>query len=434
MSSKGFKNLVWFMGVVEDNNDPQKLGRVKVRCFAFHTEDKELLPTDDLPWAYIISGNFSAAITVPQLNSWAWGFFIDGEYAQQPMLIGTMLGMPTQATLPSEGFSANSQELPVCDLNQPDISRLARGENVDQTSVAAKNITAMPGIETADGASWSQPSSPYSASYPNNWVHETKSGHVFELDDTPGAERINLYHTAGSFVEMDASGTMVIKSGGNMYMIIEANGNVYIDGKYSVTATGDMSLYAKNDMTIKVDGNLKTNVHGNYELNVAGYMNTNVGEAIRTRGLKVALESQDDFDIFSGTEFHLGAPIIGVKSSGNIFLNSVSGNLELKAGVNANIYGVGDANIRSASNVNLQSTTINVNASGTVYIDNLVDMANATAGPVTAVIAANGLTVNRTELKSEDVPDKKSPVKKTTVAPEASGVDAVDDSAEYGPQ
>ncbi len=258
------------------------------------------MPTDDLPWAYIISGNFSAAITVPQLNSWAWGFFIDGEYAQQPMLIGTMLGMPTQATLPSEGFSANSQELPVCDLNQPDISRLARGENVDQTSVAAKNITAMPGIETADGASWSQPSSPYSASYPNNWVHETKSGHVFELDDTPGAERINLYHTAGSFVEMDASGTMVIKSGGNMYMIIEANGNVYIDGKYSVTATGDMSLYAKNDMTIRVDGNLKTNVHGNYELNVAGYMNTNVGEAIRTRGLKVALESQDDFVYFLG--------------------------------------------------------------------------------------------------------------------------------------
>ena len=432
MSSKGFKNLVWFMGIVEDNGDPQMLGRVKVRCFGFHTEDKELLPTDDLPWAYIISGTYHSDVTVAQLNSWVWGFFIDGEYAQQPMLIGTMLGMPTQATLPNEGFSSGSQALPACDLNQPDISRLARGENLDQTSVAAKNITAMPGIETADGSSWSQPSSPYSASYPNNWVHETKSGHVFELDDTPGAERINLYHTAGSFVEMDARGTMVVKSGGNMYMIIEANGNVYIDGKYTVTATGDMSLYAKNDMTIKVDGNMKTNVHGNYELNVAGYMHTNVGEAIRTRGLKVALESQEEFDVFSGTEFHLGAPIISAKSSGDIFLNSVSGNLELKAGVNANIYGVGDANIRSASNVNLQSVTINVNASDTVYIDNLVDMADGNAGD--AVIAANGLTVNRTELKSEDVPDKKSPVKKTAIAPESTGIEAIDDTAEYGPQ
>jgi hypothetical protein len=66
-----------------------------------------------------------------------------------------------------------------------------------------------------------------------------------------------------------------------------------------------------------------------------------------------------------------------------------------------------------------------VNASGTVYIDNLVDMADGKAGG--AAIAANGLNVNRTELLSSDVPEKKSPVKKTTVAPEAGGVDAVDD-------
>ena len=52
-------------------------------------------------------------------------------------------------------------------------------------------------------------------------------------------------------------------------------------------------------------------------------------------------------------------------------------------------------------------------------------MADGNAGD--AVIAANGLNVNRTELLSSDVPDKKSPVKKTTVAPEAGGVEVVDD-------
>ena len=208
-------------------------------------------------------------------------------------------------------------------------------------------------------------------------------------------------------------------------MIIEANGRVFIDGDYSVSSTGSMSLYAKNDMTIKVDGNLKTNVHGNYELNVAGYMHTNVGDAIRTRGLKVALESQDDFDIFSGREFHLGSPIVSLKSANDLYLNSTSGNIEIKATANTNIYAGVDANMRSGEQVNLQSSTINVNASGTVYIDNLVDMADGNAGD--AVIAANGLNVNRTELLSSDVPVKKSPVKKTTVAPEAGGVDAVDD-------
>jgi hypothetical protein len=432
MSDKGFKNLIWFMGIVEDNNDPQGMGRVKVRCFGFHTEDKTLLPTDDLPWAYIISGNFSAAVTIPQLNSWAWGFFLDGKYAQQPMLTGTMLGMPTVPTFPADGYSAEAGVVLPCDLFQPDISRLARNENIDQTSVAVKDITRATGIESADGQGWSQPESPYAAQYPYNYVHETKAGHVFELDDTPGAERVNLYHTSGSFVEMDAAGTMVIKSGRNMYMVIEADGKISIDGDYSVTAAGSISMYAKNDMTLQVDGNLKTNVHGNYELNVAGYMNTNVGDAIRTRGLKMAIESQEEFDIYAGTELHLGSQIISAKSSGNILFNSVSGNLELKAGVNANIYGATDANMRSGGKLNLQSETINVNASGTVNIDNFVNMANGGAGA--AAISANGLNVNRTELLSSDVPVKKSPIKKTNIPLESPGMSAVDDAAESGPQ
>ena len=35
----GLDGFVWFTGVVEDRNDPAKLGRVRVRCLGFHTED-----------------------------------------------------------------------------------------------------------------------------------------------------------------------------------------------------------------------------------------------------------------------------------------------------------------------------------------------------------------------------------------------------------
>ena len=431
MSDKGFKDLLWFMGVVEDNNDPQKLGRARVRCFGFHTEDKALLPTEDLPWAYAISGNYSSAITVPQLNSWVWGFFLDGKFAQQPMLIGMMMGMPTMPSLPTDGFSSATGVINVCDSYQPDMSRLARAEQVEQTSVAVKNVTATSNVTSADGSSWSQPNSPYSASYPHNFVHETKSGHAFELDDTPGNERINLYHASGSFIEMDSKGTTVIKSGGNMVMVIEADGMIKIDGNYHVTATGTINLLAQNDMNIQVDGNLKTTVSGNYELNVAGYMNTNVGEAIRTRGLSMALESQNNFDIFSGVEMHLGGQIISAKSSGALFLNSADGNVEIKAAVDTNIYGAGNVNLKSATKANIQSGEINIKGTN-VNIDNLVNMANGQAG--TAALAASGLNVNRTELLSNDVPVKKSPVKKATVATSSPGLDAVDDTAEYGSQ
>ena len=47
MASSNFMGLdgfVWFTGVVEDRNDPAKLGRVRVRCIGFHTEDKNDIP------------------------------------------------------------------------------------------------------------------------------------------------------------------------------------------------------------------------------------------------------------------------------------------------------------------------------------------------------------------------------------------------------
>ena len=40
-----------YYGVVESRADPKQLGRLKVRVLGLHTEDKVLLPTNDLPWA-----------------------------------------------------------------------------------------------------------------------------------------------------------------------------------------------------------------------------------------------------------------------------------------------------------------------------------------------------------------------------------------------
>ena len=50
----GMDGFIWFTGVVEDRNDPSKLGRVRVRCVGHHTDDKSKIPTADLPWAHIM--------------------------------------------------------------------------------------------------------------------------------------------------------------------------------------------------------------------------------------------------------------------------------------------------------------------------------------------------------------------------------------------
>ena len=36
----GLDGFIWFIGVVEDRQDPYLIGRVRVRCFGHHTGNK----------------------------------------------------------------------------------------------------------------------------------------------------------------------------------------------------------------------------------------------------------------------------------------------------------------------------------------------------------------------------------------------------------
>lgn len=97
--------FVWWIGVVEERRDPEKLGRVKIRIFGYHPEDKTVIPTDDLPWAipiHPISSAASSGIGMtpvgPLPGTWAIGFFLDGEDMQQPAFFGTIGTKTAQLT------------------------------------------------------------------------------------------------------------------------------------------------------------------------------------------------------------------------------------------------------------------------------------------------------------------------------------------------
>ena len=91
----------WWVGVVEDRNDPEKLGRVRVRIVGIHSDDLTILPTTDLPWAIPLQPTTSAAVsgvgsspTGLMQGTWCVGFFIDSDDMQQPVIMGTMGGSP----------------------------------------------------------------------------------------------------------------------------------------------------------------------------------------------------------------------------------------------------------------------------------------------------------------------------------------------------
>ena len=90
---------VW-LGIVEDRNDPEFLGRYRVRIFGLHTANKQILPTADLPWAIPVMPSISASISGVGFSptgivegSTVIGLFLDDE-EQQPAVLGTIPGIP----------------------------------------------------------------------------------------------------------------------------------------------------------------------------------------------------------------------------------------------------------------------------------------------------------------------------------------------------
>jgi len=90
-----------YTGCVENRRDPMRLGRCQVRIVGIHTHDKTLLPTTDLPWAYPMQSITSAAINgIGQSpvgaveGSWVVVMFRDPDELQQPIILGTVGGIP----------------------------------------------------------------------------------------------------------------------------------------------------------------------------------------------------------------------------------------------------------------------------------------------------------------------------------------------------
>ena len=91
---QGKGGFIWWVGVIENRMDPIKLGRCQVRIFGWHTDNKALLPTKDLPWAQpVYPLNNSKAFSAPRLGEWVVGFFMDGMNGQSPVMLGVLPGI-----------------------------------------------------------------------------------------------------------------------------------------------------------------------------------------------------------------------------------------------------------------------------------------------------------------------------------------------------
>ena len=293
------RNPLFFIGVVENNVDPRLEGRVQVRAFSVHGTNRDIA-TKDLPWAICVSGSYDPNNPPPALNSFVYGMFLDGRDAQHPLVLGLIPSQfaemvdPTKygwGVIPRENGDRLAKGTTPQDFGQPQNSRLARGENIEETYVLAQEVNRREDMKIADSEeTWSEPSAAYNAKYPFNRVIETTQ-HSIELDDTPGSERIMIHHKEGSFIQIDAKGTFTDKSASDRYEITIGNKHEYAEGSHIVTIDGNAHVYVKGNKTEEIVGDYKLLVHGNALFGVGGQMNLNASDQLQARGADVKIEA-----------------------------------------------------------------------------------------------------------------------------------------------
>lgn len=112
IGENGFENIVWFIGLVEDNSDLN--GRVRVRAFGFHPPVSDgTVATSDLPWAHVVRD--SKVITPFDNGDMVVGFFMDGRDAQHPVVIGAInsakFSSPTTRALAGQETTFRPEEV-----------------------------------------------------------------------------------------------------------------------------------------------------------------------------------------------------------------------------------------------------------------------------------------------------------------------------------
>ena len=462
----GKDGFFWFTGVVEDRKDPLKLGRAKVRCIGYHTEDKVELPTEALPWALpVVALDHNGHNVGVREGDWVFGFFRDGVQAQEPIMLGVIPGIPEKKADPNVGFNdpTPDEELNINSVPRPpeispppgfeedgdggevtggkdpevlpytgttvgvfaeqfdiktfpfDVNKDGKYDSEDARLIAfdanrdgvidkkedeflgtdfagTQPMSRYPleyqlkepttniyergieeggeeppivikkkaelgnanaadhpnsGVESdaaADGEPFGELATPYAAKYPFNRAQLTESGHLVELDDTPGKERIHTYHRAGSYEERHPDGNWVFKSVRNIYKFAKesffwaADLNVNITAKkvMRVLSGEVMNLTSGKDMNLTVKGgNLNIFVKG-------GDSNVKiVGNATLVAEDKIKVHTKDDlFLIVDGS-------VLGTVKKD--FLLDVDGNVRISSKQAMDLTGVVQVGLTSTS-------------------------------------------------------------------------------------
>nr|QMP83611.1 MAG: hypothetical protein [Caudoviricetes sp.] len=361
MNKKNFPGLdgfIWWTGIVESRDDPKKIGRLQIRIYGWHTDEKKYIPSDELLWAQpIFPTNSSNDTYTCKEGDTVFGFFLDNDSAQYPVVFGRIPDVPAKLYPASKGFSDPGKSLgsrPVQvasrtmtdgegikhtdagptrypnPLNEATTSRFARNENIDKTPLPFIKQNIKKGIDTANDLNWDELDPAYEAKYPYNDSVMSESGHFFDIDDTKKKERVNLMHRTGTMYEVKPSGSTHQKDLKHRYHLVH--------GTDMKNVRGNLWHTTEKYTRYKSKGKAFIDLHSILKMRVGKYARIDVNEEVEISSLKSITLSAPvvticaDFINLNGTTYvaeQLISPTLtsSILSSASVMSTAVFGGL-----------------------------------------------------------------------------------------------------------
>jgi ribosomal protein L31 len=307
-------NYIFYRALVEDNKDPELLNRCKIRIVSIHTEDKKKLPTEALPWAELAFPTTRGDQSIPLPGDWVWCFF-DRDDENRPIIFARIPFLNQGKPDLSKGFSDPSGVYPKeQDYNQLSTHRCSRVQELDKTphKIINDSLTECDESGAACGTSVSfyfkeKPSKNDASKYPDVAVQETSAGHVFEIDDTAGNNRIRVFHSSHTYYEIENTGTLTLKTVKNFERFVEAddyenikgnklkrvvgNEKTGIDGNRETLVKGNVEQAIVGNQTEGISGNVTRKVCGKEDVNISGGFNMNANPKAKIHASAVFIDS-----------------------------------------------------------------------------------------------------------------------------------------------
>ena len=366
----------FYTGVVEDRNDPLQVGRVRVRIYGLHTDDKSLIATPDLPWCDVLMPTSTASLSGLGLSphglvegTTVMGMFRDEQDMQDFVVMGSLFGLPSDKWKIPNGDGTNA------------ISRSAEhGFNDPRRDTQSDYINSIDGMKNSgNGRNWNltqaldtSPRIPDSLDqkldgsgtqinnpdkgvrYPKESYTKTSSSDVNKLATTGGASNYPnnmIERSKGNIVKELSRGKSVVNPVYPFNHVIESESGHVLELD-DTPASERIHMYHRSGTRLEVlpDGSQTMKiVNDSYEITL--------------KDKKILIGGNADIELMNGS-YVLNAKKGSSNDGGNVFINT-DADCNISSGGATNVLSEGKITITGNNTTEIISDTT---VTGTLHV------------------------------------------------------------------